>query len=67
MKTKHLTQNWKKLMPGDEVIVTDTHDRETPGIVDDKTAGSDVVWIMDHAGRGRRAFDHREGIKVLRT
>jgi hypothetical protein len=67
MKTKHLTQNWKKLMPGDEVIVIDTQDHETPGIVDDKTPGSDVVWIVDHTGRGRRAFDHREGIKVLLT
>lgn len=67
MKTKQPTQDWKKLEPGDEVIVIDTHNHETSGLVDTKTAGSDVIWIVDHKGRGRRAFDHREGIKVLRT
>lgn len=66
-KTKQVKQDWKKLEPGDEVIVIDNHDHETPGIVDAKTSGSDVIWIVDHKGRGRRAFDHREGIRILRT
>lgn len=67
MKTKELKQDWKKLHPGDEVIVIDSNDEESPGLVDDKTPRSDVIWIVDHTGRGRRAIDHREGIKVLRT
>lgn len=67
MKTKEPKQNWKKLQPGDEVVVIDTDEKESPGLVDAKTPGSDVIWIVDHTGRGRRAFDHREGIRVLRT
>ena len=67
MSIKQIKQDWKKLVPGDQVIVIDTNDDESPGFVDCKTEGSDVIWIVDHTGRGRRAFDHREGIKVLRT
>jgi hypothetical protein len=65
--TKQVNQNWKKLEPGDYVIVIEGHDHELSGIVDAKTAASDVIWILDQKGRGRRAIDHREGIKVLRT
>ena len=67
MPTKQVKQDWKKLEPGDHVVVIDTNDEESPGLVDCKTSHSDVIWIVDHTGRGRRAFDHREGIKVLRT
>lgn len=42
-KPKQVKQDWKKLEPGDEVIVIGTHDHETPGIVD----GS-----LDSAGTG---------------
>jgi hypothetical protein len=66
-KTKQVKQDWRKLEPGDEVIVIDDHAHETPGIIDAKTFSSDVVWVVDHKGGGRRAFDHREGIKILRT
>lgn len=67
MTTKAIKQDWKKLEPGDQVVVIDTNDHESSGIVDAKTATSDVIWIVDHKGRGRRAFDRREGIKVLRS
>lgn len=67
MPTKQVKQDWKKLEPGDHVVVIDVDDEESPGVVDCKTSRSDVIWIVDHTGRGRRAFDHREGIKVLRT
>jgi len=64
---KPVKQDWKKLEPGDEAIVIDDQDHEMPGIVDDKTPGSDVIWVVDHKGGGRRAFDHREGIRILRS
>lgn len=67
MKTKKHKQNWKKLEPGDEVVVIEANEDESPGIVDAKTVSSEVIWIVDHGGRGRRAFDHREGIRILRT
>jgi hypothetical protein len=66
-KPNQVKLDWKKLEPGDEVIVIGTHGHETPGIVDAKTFSSDVIWIVDHKGRGRRAFDHREGIRILRS
>jgi hypothetical protein len=31
------------------------------------TVGSDVIWLVDHTGRGRRAFDHWDAMIVLRT
>ena len=67
MPTKEAKQNWKKLEPGDHVVVIDSNDEESAGIVDCKTFGSEVIWIVDRNGRGRRAFDHREGVKVIPT
>lgn len=67
MPIKQVKQDWKRLEPGDHVVVIDVDDEESPGVVDCKTTQSDVIWIVDHSGRGRRAFDHREGVKVLRT
>jgi hypothetical protein len=67
MKTTKQRQNWKKLEPGDEVVVIHANEEESPGVVDAKTFGSEVIWVVDHTGRGRRAFDHREGIKIVRT
>jgi 3,4-dihydroxy-2-butanone 4-phosphate synthase len=67
MKTKEHQQNWEKLEPGDEVVVIDANEEESPGIVDAKTVSSEVIWILHHGGRGRRAFDHREGIRILRA
>ncbi|BCW17400.1 hypothetical protein NtRootA9_01080 [Arthrobacter sp. NtRootA9] len=67
MSPKTVNQDWKKLEPGDAVVVIDADSNESPGIVDCKTTRSDVIWVVDHKGRGRRAFDHREGIKVVRS
>ena len=56
-------QDWSELAEGTKVAITEHRNTSYPAMVDTKTEDSSVVWVIDGWGH-RRAFDHREGIKL---
>lgn len=56
-------QDWAGLTAGNQVTVTEPGRGSFPARVETKTADSAVVWVIGDGGQ-RRAFDHREGVKV---
>lgn len=59
-------QVWSGLTSGDAVKVAEPGRDPYPARVDMKTGNSDVVWVIDDSGQ-RRAFDHREGVRIANT
>ena len=59
----HSVQDWSALAEGTKVAISEPSNASYPAMVDTKTEDSSVVWVIDSWGQ-RRAFDHREGIKL---
>jgi hypothetical protein len=57
-------QDWSGLTAGNEVTVTEPGRGSFSARVETKTADSAVVWVIGYGGQ-RRAFDHREDVKVV--
>lgn len=56
-------QEWSGLTAGDKVVITEPGRDPYLGRLETKTADSAVVWVVDGGGQ-RRAFDHREGVRI---
>lgn len=57
------TQDWSELAEGTHVAITEPSNARYSATVDTKTDDSTVIWVIDSWGQ-RRAFDHREGIRL---
>jgi hypothetical protein len=62
--TNHPVQDWTALNFNDRVRVLETGRPAYMASVDTKTEDSSVVWIISDQGV-RRAFDAKEGIRIL--
>lgn len=66
MTFKNIPQVWSGLSSGEPVTVTELGRGSYSARVDTKTEDSAVVWVIDDNGQ-RRAFDHREGVRIARA
>jgi hypothetical protein len=64
MTIKVDVQDWTGLNAGDRVQVFHPKIGPYTATVDTKTADSSVLWVYREGG-DRRAFDAREGIKIV--
>jgi hypothetical protein len=66
MPFNNIPQVWSGLTSGEPVSVTEPGRGAYSARVDTKTEDSAVVWVIDDKGQ-RRAFDHREGVRIVRA
>lgn len=66
MAFTYIPQVWSGLTSGQAVTVTEPGRDAYSARLDTKTEDSAVVWVIDDNGQ-RRAFDHREGVKIARA
>lgn len=57
-------QDWTELATNDPVIIAEPGRERRRATIDAKTPDSTVVWVI-YKDRSRRAFDHREGIRLI--
>jgi hypothetical protein len=63
-ETQYPNQNWSQFRVGEDVEVQYPDGHVEKATVDAKSPDSKIVWLLSHAGQGRKMYGDWEGISL---